>query len=785
MSVFLLVSTNKLVLRPMARALLRATALLATLPVEFRSDHTEYIAISSGSRYLGSMQLLESLAKDIDPELPIPESVEQELVALKKWLCAHVETGLRFPELSFTSILENVRQCNLFYNNEKQDNKYAAFWEAWNAYYPAPQHFNVIGVSKINSVNQSEASDYLRAHKKAGTGVPSIDNATQSFLAVLPPDAERILDVGSGPGYMDRHIPPDYTVLAMDIDPTILCSNIRQTCVGDIMDIPLEDGAVDLAMACDVLEHLPDDVLDKGLSELTRVSRKYLYLQVPLLEDQLMAMAYCPNCHNMWHVNHHKRRFSLQQLAELMPKGWTPVCVNYTGDVSFYRPGTLEWDLAQNLNWKIACVEKSVCPICGNESAILGENDLKLLRRIGFFNTGSPFPVYTEIGILFCRDGVDPQIPPVQHPLCSPDRRRLDKLMPGEVKESRSVYTGTELLPCIYSSGCYMENVSGGYRFLRENEEDVPWIAVSFPPLQNQHSGIRIWGSISKGEQTVSVALLDSNGQEHYFQDWSWDTELRSYQLSYSTQYVPTYIKLYFHTSELLLHSCELIGGKPSFYLFYPNVQDHFLISKFKNIQYRFFTPNHEGLPFSHPIEEWLRITSSFSDERRKTVHRFSRMMNGEPVLPNGDEDDRRFLITQSAASIDAFLKPAQELGLLSAQKPELILDSKDMLTASLFAESILTLSTDKLSANISQERWSDSRSIVMVSLLAEASLSVYTLTNSSTWLQRIKRRSLAWAKHEKNRLHDWLHRHEKVYEILISIGVKDLYLRLKRRIKL
>ena len=195
-----------------------------------------------------------------------------------------------------------------------------AFWEQWRRYYPLPQTFEIRGKSTINEVNQQEAGDYLQAHNQTAQGEPSIDRAARSLVSSLPADVERILDIGSGPGYGNRQIPADYAVLAMDIEEEILRGNVRQTCVGDIMDIPMADGSVDLVMACDVLEHLPDPVLKKGIAELMRVSRKYIYLQVPFQEPSLMAMALCSRCGHVWHINHHKRRYTQQELTALLPE---------------------------------------------------------------------------------------------------------------------------------------------------------------------------------------------------------------------------------------------------------------------------------------------------------------------------------------------------------------------------------------------------------------------------------------------------------------------------------
>ena len=130
-----------------------------------------------------------------------------------------------------------------------------AFWEQWRRYYPLPQTFEIRGKSTINEVNQQEAGDYLQAHNQTAQGEPSIDRAARSLVSSLPADVERILDIGSGPGYGNRQIPADYAVLAMDYrrgDPPGKCTpDLR----GRYHGHPHGRRSVDLVMACDVLEH--------------------------------------------------------------------------------------------------------------------------------------------------------------------------------------------------------------------------------------------------------------------------------------------------------------------------------------------------------------------------------------------------------------------------------------------------------------------------------------------------------------------------------------------------
>ena len=49
----------------------------------------------------------------------------------------------------------------------------------------------------------------------------------------------------------------------------------------------------------------------------------------------------------------------------------------------------------------------------------------------------------------------------------------------------------------------------------------------------------------------------------------------------------------------------------------------------------------------------------------------------------------------------------------------------------------------------------------------------------------RIRQKAFAALRNGKRRLHGWLRRHSRLYELLISMGLKELYFKIKRRIKL
>ena len=85
-----------------------------------------------------------------------------------------------------------------------------------------------------------------------------------------------------------------------------------------------------------------------------------------------MAMALCSRCGHVWHINHHKRRYTQQELTALLPESWEPVCVNYTGDITTLRTGVHETEFADFFGFDIHSVEGMVCPKCGGKSILRG-----------------------------------------------------------------------------------------------------------------------------------------------------------------------------------------------------------------------------------------------------------------------------------------------------------------------------------------------------------------------------------------------------------------------------
>ena len=82
-----------------------------------------------------------------------------------------------------------------------------------------------------------------------------------------------ILDVGCGTGAMSRKLAPYGDVVSADFSPLALSYSQRRgvtrLCASDAMRLPYRDGAYDLVVALDILEHVSDD--QAALNEFQRV----------------------------------------------------------------------------------------------------------------------------------------------------------------------------------------------------------------------------------------------------------------------------------------------------------------------------------------------------------------------------------------------------------------------------------------------------------------------------------------------------------------------------------
>jgi ubiquinone/menaquinone biosynthesis C-methylase UbiE len=90
-----------------------------------------------------------------------------------------------------------------------------------------------------------------------------------------------VLEIGCGTGIDLRLFPGTFDVHGVDLNDTAL--NIAKEKLSkfdfkkySITDLPFDDSSIDFVFTHQLLNYLEDDVLEKGISEMYRVSAKYI-----------------------------------------------------------------------------------------------------------------------------------------------------------------------------------------------------------------------------------------------------------------------------------------------------------------------------------------------------------------------------------------------------------------------------------------------------------------------------------------------------------------------------
>lgn len=157
------------------------------------------------------------------------------------------------------------------------------------------------------------------------------------------------IDIGARDGHFSRYLTEHFdSVVALDlIEPRLKHPRIR--CVaGDVRELNFPDDSFDLVLCTEVLEHISPG-LSKACVELERVSRKYVLVGVPYMQDTRVGRTTCSACGAVNPPWGHINRFDDGRLQSLFP---TMIAerVSYVGSdkSSTNAVSTLLMDLAGN-----------------------------------------------------------------------------------------------------------------------------------------------------------------------------------------------------------------------------------------------------------------------------------------------------------------------------------------------------------------------------------------------------------------------------------------------------
>ena len=124
----------------------------------------------------------------------------------------------------------------------------------------------------MNKINEAVWHDYDRDKQ--------IEQKLQILKTWIPSGVTGIIDVGCGNGIICNALADSYEVLGVDISETALTYVKTPKLLASATDIPLPDHSYDLVLSSEMLEHLTDPELALAISELKRLSKRYIIVSV-------------------------------------------------------------------------------------------------------------------------------------------------------------------------------------------------------------------------------------------------------------------------------------------------------------------------------------------------------------------------------------------------------------------------------------------------------------------------------------------------------------------------
>ncbi len=232
----------------------------------------------------------------------------------------------------------------------------------------------------------------MEAESKPTKNTPSIEHDDFSIekfrfsetFKTLPPTTGKILEIGFNDLRMTRLLAERYQeVYGIDLrkleNQRKNKKNIHLT-YASIDHLPFGDETFDLVVCAQVLEHLPNEVLDRGVKELARVSKKWIFVSVPYQQRVWNELHKCAHCGFIVNSMAHLHYFDEENLLPLFP-GWTVKEARKIGELKGYAPDNLyklanRWGNSwSKLHWN--------CPKCGKKTEEQQENIFGyLLRRV-------------------------------------------------------------------------------------------------------------------------------------------------------------------------------------------------------------------------------------------------------------------------------------------------------------------------------------------------------------------------------------------------------------------
>ena len=200
--------------------------------------------------------------------------------------------------------------------------------------------------------------------------LPQDKPRVETILRLWPGGVDSLLDVGAGDGRITNVIAGRaHLAVAQDISS----GGLRRVAVsalpvqGTSDRLPYRNGAFDLVMCAEVIEHLPDEVLRRTVAEAARVSRRYILVTTPFEERLENGLIQCDRCKTWFHGSLHCQSFSRARMEALFGGAGLRVAAYASSGAQLYRSVWLGKVTRALTGYYGGFWHPQLrCPVCGN-----------------------------------------------------------------------------------------------------------------------------------------------------------------------------------------------------------------------------------------------------------------------------------------------------------------------------------------------------------------------------------------------------------------------------------
>jgi ubiquinone/menaquinone biosynthesis C-methylase UbiE len=169
---------------------------------------------------------------------------------------------------------------------------------------------------------------------------PANQERIKKTVDLIPQNVHSLVDVGCGNGVFVNYLNkfnPKLEIWGFDRSETALKYVKTNKQLGDIVDIPLMNRSMDCITCLEVIEHLSVPAYEQALSELARISNRYIIISVPFEENSEEFFNQCPSCKTIFNYELHFRRFDDKKMLSLLDNyGFSCVELDHFGTTFKY-----------------------------------------------------------------------------------------------------------------------------------------------------------------------------------------------------------------------------------------------------------------------------------------------------------------------------------------------------------------------------------------------------------------------------------------------------------------